>query len=57
MKKTILKVGKKLSKSELKTITGGLEDFRSPDFCDEHVTEISRKECLCLYFGICNDEI
>ncbi|MCF6181071.1 hypothetical protein [Lutibacter sp.] len=54
MKKQFLNLGKALSKAEQKEINGGGKQLklRRPDFCDE-ITEISRAECFCLYFGIC----
>ncbi|MCF6181072.1 hypothetical protein [Lutibacter sp.] len=54
MKKQFLNLGKALSKAEQKEINGGGKQLklRRPDSCDE-ITEISRAECFCLYFSIC----
>jgi hypothetical protein len=54
MKKSILNLGKNLNKTEQQQINGGLEFPRKPDYCDEQ-TEISREDCLCYNFGICQN--
>jgi hypothetical protein len=53
MKKSILNLGKTLSKADQKQINGGLTVPRKKDYCDQYVTEITYSKCQCTYLGNC----